>query len=122
MRPTSENLKADLNSFGFLFESLVIRDLRVYAQPLAGEVLHYRDQTGLEIDAIVDTGDRWAAFEVKLGVGQIDSAAANLNAFAHRVDTTKRGDPAALAIIVGSGLGYVRPDGVHVIPIGALGP
>ena len=122
MRATHANLKADLNTFGLLFETLVIRDLRVYAQPLAGEVLHYRDQTGLEVDAIVDAGDRWAAFEVKLGIGQIAAAAARLSEFAGRVDTTKRGEPAALGIIVGSGLGYVRPDGIHVIPIGALAP
>lgn len=122
MRATHANLKADLSTFGLLFETLVIRDLRVYAQPLAGEVLHYRDQTGLEVDAIVDAGDRWAAFEVKLGIGQIAAAAARLSEFAGRVDTTKRGEPAALGIIVGSGLGYVRPDGIHVIPIGALAP
>ncbi len=121
MRATSASLKADLNTLGFLFESVVVRDLRVYAQPLDGQVLHYRDQTGLEVDAIVDTGDRWAAFEIKLGIGQIDQAAESLSEFRRRVDTTKRGEPALLGIIVGSGLGFVRPDGIHVIPIGALG-
>lgn len=121
MRATSTSLKADFNTLGFLFESVVVRDLRVYAQPLDGQVLHYRDQTGLEVDAIVDTGDRWAAFEIKLGIGQIDQAAENLNEFRRRVDTTKRGEPALLGVIVGSGLGFVRPDGIHVIPIGALG-
>ena len=121
MRATSASLKADLNTLGFLFESVVVRDLRVYAQPLDGQVLHYRDQSGLEVDAIVDTGDRWAAFEIKLGIGQIDQAAENLNEFRRRVDTTKRGEPALLGVIVGSGLGFVRPDGIHVIPIGALG-
>ena len=88
---------------------------------MGGEILHYRDQTGLEVDAIFDTGDQWAAFEIKLGIGQIDQAAANLSEFRRRVDTTKRGDPAILGVIVGSGLGYVRLDGVHVIPIAALG-
>ena len=121
MRATSASLKADLNTFGFLFESAVVRDLRVYSQPLDGQVLHYRDQTGLEVDAIVDTGDRWAAFEIKLGIGQIDQAAESLNEFRRRVDTAKRGEPALLGVIVGSGLGFVRPDGIHVIPIGALG-
>jgi predicted AAA+ superfamily ATPase len=122
LRATPEALLKDLNTFGYLFESLVVRDLRVYAQPLDGEVFHYRDQSGLEVDAIVDTGDSWAAFEVKLGPGQVDQAAESLQQFAGRVDTDKRGDPALLGVIVGTGYGYVRPDGTHVIPAGALGP
>lgn len=119
---TPASLKADLNTFGLLFESMVTRDLRVFAQRLGGGVFHYRDQAGLEVDAIIDVGDRWAAFEIKLGIGQIDRAAAQLLAFQRRVDTSKRGAPACLGVIVGSGLGFTRPDGVHVIPIGALGP
>lgn len=122
LRATPASLRADLNALGFLFESLVVRDLRVYAQPLGGEVFHYRDQTGLEVDAIVDTGDGWAAFEVKLGMGGVDTAAASLLRFRDRVDTSRRGEPSALAVIVGTGPGYVRPDGVRVIPVGAFGP
>jgi predicted AAA+ superfamily ATPase len=122
LRASPDALLKDLNAFGLLFESMVVRDLRVYAQPLDGEVFHYRDQSQLEVDAIVDTGDRWAAFEVKLGPGQVDQAAETLTRFAERVDTAKRGEPALLGVIVGSGYGYVRPDGVHVIPVGALGP
>lgn len=117
-----KSLLDDLNFFGLLFESLVIRDLRVYSQALGGEVFHYRDHSGLEIDAIVDTQDRWGAFEIKLGVAQIEEAATNLTKFARRVDTEKRGEPAVLGVIVGSGYGYVRPDGMHVIPIGSLAP
>jgi uncharacterized protein len=119
---TPDALLKDLRTFGLLFESLVVRDLRVYAQPIDGQVFHYRDQSQLEVDAVVDTGERWAAFEVKLGPGQIEQAAATLAKFAGRVDTSKRGEPALLGVIVGSGYGYVRPDGIHVIPIGALGP
>jgi predicted AAA+ superfamily ATPase len=115
-------LLQDLNAFGLLFESLVVRDLRVYAQPFDGEVFHYRDQSDLEVDAIVDTGERWAAFEVKLGASQVDYAASSLARFAARVDTAQRGEPALLGVIVGSGYGYVRDDGIHVIPVGALGP
>jgi uncharacterized protein len=122
LRATPEALLKDLNTFGYLFESLVVRDLRVYAQLLDGEVFHYRDQSGLEVDAIVDTGDSWAAFEVKLGPGQVDQAAESLRQFAGRVDTDKRGEPALLGVIVGTGYGYVRCDGIHVIPAGALGP
>jgi uncharacterized protein len=115
-------LLKDLNTLGLLFESLVVRDLRVYAQPLDAGVFHYRDQSGLEVDTIVDAGERWAAFEVKLGPGLVDEAAAALRRFADRVDTSKRGEPAALGVIVGSGYGYVRDDGVQVVPVGALGP
>jgi len=122
LRATPDTLLADLNFFGLLFESLVVRDLRVYAQALDGAVYHYRDQTGLEVDAIVDTGERWGAFEIKLGTNRIDDAAAHLATFAGRIDTTTRGPAAVLAVIVGTGYGYVRSDGVHVIPIGALGP
>lgn len=122
LRITPERLLKDLNLFGLLFESMVIRDLRVYAQNSDGRVLHYRDNTGLEVDAIVETGDgRWAAYEIKLGTGHIDAAAASLLKFAERVDTSKCGSPALLGVIVGTGYGYMRKDGVAVIPVGALG-
>jgi uncharacterized protein len=85
--------------------------------------MHYRDSTGLEVDAIVEAADgRWGAFEVKLGHAQIDAAAASLLTFASRVDTSKSGVPNALGVIVPNGYGYRRPDGVHVIPIAAFGP
>ena len=117
-------LLADLEWFGFLFESLAVRDLRVYAQPVGARVYHYRDNTNLEVDAIVDAGPgRWAAFEIKLGMGHVEEAAANLLRFAQRVDTESVGKPAALGVIVGSSpYGYRRSDGVSVIPVGALGP
>ena len=118
-----DHLLADFAWFGFLFESMVIRDLRVYAQAAGARVYHYRDNTGLEVDAIVEgSPGRWAGFEIKLGTGRIEEAAANLLQFAQRVDTTALGKPAALGVIVGSGYGYRRSDGVWVIPCGALGP
>lgn len=120
---TPDRLLKDLNLLGLLFESLVIRDLRVLCQPLGGEVFHYRDSNGLEVDAIVQLADgRWAAFEVKLGTGRVDEGAGSLKKFARVIDTTKSGEPTALAVITGSGLGYKRNDGVNVIPIGALAP
>ncbi len=122
LRATPERLLGDLNLLGFLFESLAVRDLRVYAQAADGRVLQYRDNSGLEVDAIVETGDgRWLAFEVKLGRGQIDDAAASLMRFAKRIDTARCGSPALLGVIVATGYGYRRKDGVAVIPIGALG-
>ena len=101
----------------------MIRDLRVHAQAMGARVYHYRDHTGLEVDAVVDAGPgRWAAFEIKLGLSRIDGAARSLLKFADRVDTSRCGEPAALGVIVDCGYGYVRPDGVSVIPLGALGP
>jgi hypothetical protein len=123
LRATPERLLHEIEWFGFLFESLVVRDLRVYAQANDATVRHYRDNTGLEVDAIVETAaGKWAAFEVKLGARQIDEAAARLLTFAKRIDTTVCGPPATLAVIVATGYGYVRPDGVAVIPLGTLAP
>ena len=122
LRATPDRLLKDFNLFGLLFESMVIRDLRVYAQANDATVLHYRDNTGLEVDAIVEAKDgRWAAFEIKLGAGYVDAGAATLLKFADRIDTGKCGPPALLGIIVGTGYGYMRKDGVAVIPVGALG-
>lgn len=123
LRATPERLLQDLNTFGLLFESMVVRDLRIYAQTIDATVYHYRDNTGLEVDAVVEGADgRWSAFEIKLGVGYVDEGAANLMKFAGRVDTKKSGEPSALAVITSTGYGYLRDDGVGVIPIGALGP
>lgn len=117
------HLLRDFRWFGFLFESLVVRDLRVYAQATGGLVHHYRDNTGLEVDAVVDAGPgRWGAFEVKMAAARADEAAANLLRFAERVDTDPIGKPSVLGVIVANGYAYRRPDGVAVIPITALGP
>jgi predicted AAA+ superfamily ATPase len=120
-----EQLLADLNATGLLFESLVVRDLRIYSQALGADVRHYRDNTGLEIDAIVTAANaRWLACEIKLGSAPhiLDAAAAQLLKFAQRVDTTRCGEPAALLVITAGGYGYRRPDGVSVVPIACLGP
>ncbi len=123
LRASPDRLLADLNLFGLLFESLVVRDLRVYAQAADAGVFHFRDNTGLEVDAIVEAADgRWAAFEVKLGPGQVDEAARTLRRFVERIDTSRSGAPAALGVITSTGYAYVRDDGISVIPIGVLGP
>lgn len=122
MRLTPERLLTDLNLMGLLFESMVIRDLRVYAQAMDAQILHYKDNTDLEVDAIVEAANgAWGAFEIKLGTSMVDDAAKSLLAFRGRVDTTKCGPPQCLAVITGLGYGYTRPDGVQVVPIGALG-
>lgn len=116
-------LQADLNSMGYHFEALVLRDLRIYAQPMRGIVDSWRDANGNEVDAIVSlTDNTWAAFEVKLNPTAVDEAAAGLLRFASKVETSKHGKPAALGVITSSGYAGQRSDGVHVIPITALGP
>lgn len=123
MGASAERLLLDLEWFGQLFESLVIRDLRVLSQPLEGEVFHYRDDYGIEVDAIVQLIDgRWGAIEIKLGEGQVDQASAKLKRFGEQIDSERSGPPLFLAVICGKGFGYRRPDGVLVVPIGALGP
>ena len=124
LRATPDQLCRDLNYLGFLFESLVVRDLRVYGQVIDAQVCHYRDSDQLEVDAIVESGaGEWAAFEVKLGdTARIDQGARNLISFAAKVDTSKCGEPAVLGIITATEYGYTREDGVVVIPIGNLGP
>jgi predicted AAA+ superfamily ATPase len=116
-------LLRDLNSFGFLFESFVLRDLRVYSQPLRAELSHYRDDKDLEVDIIIVLPDgRWAGVEVKLGTAWIDEGAANLLKMADRVDPDINGAPTFLAVVTTSGSAYKRQDGVLVLPIGVLGP
>jgi len=123
MAGSPSRLLRDPNLLGLMFESLVIRDLRVFAQPLAGQVFHYRDNTGLEVDAIVQLADgRWVAVEIKLGADLVDEGAASLRKFADLVDMNKSGQPAALIVISGTGFGYLRDDGIAVVPIGALAP
>ena len=124
LRATPERLLADLETFGFYFEALAVRDLRIYAQANDATVFHYRDSNNLEADAIIETGDgRWIAVEVKLGNPRgIDSAAASLLRLAAKVDTTRTGPPSKLVVITASGYSYERPDGVSVASITTLGP
>ncbi len=118
-----DRLLGGVETLGLLFESLVVRDLRVYAQAFDAQVFHYRDSTDLEADAIVERRDgTWAAFEIKLGPSAVDAAARTLLRVADRVDQAKHGRPAVLGVITGWGYGYRRADGVAVIPIGALAP
>lgn len=123
LNASPDRLIRDVEALGLLFESLVVRDLRIYSQVIDGSVYHYRDNTGLEADAIVELADgSWAAFEVKLGQAAIDAAAENLLRLAERVDILRHGKPAVLGVITGWGYAYRRPDGVAVIPIGTLAP
>ena len=114
-------LMKDMNTFGFLFESLCIRDLRIYAELLGGRVLHFREEKGLEVDAIIRLpNDDWAAIEVKLGGQQIDEAAENLKTFVKRLEIGEKNPPKFLMILTGLPQAYKRPDGVLVVPVGCL--
>lgn len=115
------DLIKDLNTFGFLFEALCIRDLLIYTQSYGGDITFYRDETNFEIDAIFRTSSgKWGAIEIKLGAGYIDEAAKNLLKFKEKVDTNKVGEPAFLMVLTGSTYSYRRNDGVYVVSIGTL--
>jgi predicted AAA+ superfamily ATPase len=119
-----DDLVADLNAAGLHFESMVLRDLRVYAQPLGAKLSSWRDtRVNKEVDAVLELPNgTWAAFEFKLGEGATNAAADSLNYFASKVDTTKHGEPAALVVVNGGRFAMRRDDGVTVVPISNLGP
>jgi len=121
LQASPDNLLDDFETFGFFFESLCTRDIRVYTQALGGEVYHYRDRSGLEADMIIRLHNgQWAAIEVKMGSKQIDEAAENLIALRERIDTSRVGEPAFLMVLTGGEYAYRRKDGVLNIPIGCL--
>ena len=119
MKPS--DLINDLNTFGFIFESLCIRDLKIYTQSYGGDITFYRDEKNFEVDAILRTSNgTWGAIEIKLGAGYIDEAANNLLKFKERVDIKKCGEPAFLMVLTGTNYSYRRDDGVYVVSIGTL--
>ncbi|MGN0098871.1 MAG: ATP-binding protein [Candidatus Methanomethylophilaceae archaeon] len=120
-----ERLKNDLTTFGFFFESMCERDLRIYAHSIDAELFHYRDSSGMEVDAIIEMKDgTWGAFEIKLGANRIEEAAENLLKFRNMLE--KRGAsrmPSVLCVICGlTQYAYRRDDGVYVVPITSLRP
>jgi predicted AAA+ superfamily ATPase len=118
-----DDLIRDLNTFGFLFECLCVRDLRVYADALKGNVFHFRDKDGLECDAVIHLRNgRYGLIEVKLGGERlIDEGAANLLKLASKLDTSRMKAPSFLMILVATGAyAFRRPDGVFVVPISCL--
>lgn len=119
-----DRLARDPEYFGQIFESMVVRDLRALASVEFGRVCHYRDNTGLEIDAIIEYPEdgKWGACEVKLGSSKIPDAERNLLKLRdERVDLDKLGEPSFLAVITGTEYAYTLPSGVHVIPLGVFG-
>ncbi|WP_420626420.1 ATP-binding protein [Candidatus Poriferisodalis sp.] len=125
LRASPERLLSHPRTLGLLFESLVVRDLRVYSAPLGGEVFHYRDDTGLEIDAVVERHDgAWIGAEVKLSpaAGAVDRAAVSLLRLRDKIAARRAQDMAGLMVVTSVGAAYRRPDGVQVVPITHLGP
>ena len=118
-----DDLIADLNTFGLIFETLCMRDLRVYAEALNGKVYHYRDKNGLECDAVIHLRDgRYGLIEIKLGGDNlINHGASTLLSLAEKIDTTKMKSPSFMMVLTAAGdYAYRRDDGVLVVPIGCL--
>lgn len=119
LKGTKDKLLNDLNTLGFLFESLCERDLKIYAESFNANLYHYQDYNNKEIDAVIELEDgQWCAFEIKLGANQIDEAANNLLKIKEQF---KENGPKVLCVICGlSNAIYKRPDGVIVVPITSL--
>ena len=122
LRATDKDLLRDFNTFGFIFEALCIRDLKIYSQNIDGEVYYYRDKRGLECDAVIHLHDgRWGAIEIKLGSDEaINEAAKNLLKFKDNIDISEMNEPSFLMILTGTEYAYKREDGVYVVPLGTL--
>lgn len=119
------DLTNDLETFGLFFEDMAVRDLRVYAEAMDGRLYHYRDNTGLECDAVLHRRNgTYALVEVKLGgPTKIEEGATSLKTLAAKIDTTRMSAPSLLMVLVAVGkYAYRRPDGVCVVPIGCLKP
>lgn len=118
-----DTLLKDMPTLGMLYEALCIRDLQVYAQKNHGQVFFYRDNVGLEADAVVVLRDgRWGLVEIKLNQSQADAASDSLRRVANKVDQTIMGAPSFLLVVTADGYAYRRNDGVYVVPIGCLKP
>jgi predicted AAA+ superfamily ATPase len=116
-------LGSEIELAGFLFESLAVHDLRVYAQVHRADVRFYRDNKGLEVDAVIEANDgRWIAVEVKLGHQRVDEAATNLHALQGKLPDTVNAQCGALVVVTADTPTYTRPDGILVTSIAALGP
>ena len=122
LKATPDKLINDLETFGFLFEALCERDLKIYAESFGAQVYHYQDYANKEIDAVIELKDgRWCAFEIKLGANQIDKAADNLIEIRDKIAGEGGKVPSIMCVICGmSNAAYQRPDGVYVVPITAL--
>jgi predicted AAA+ superfamily ATPase len=123
LRFTPDKMLVDYSTFGLLFESLCVRDLRTYAEAIDGEISFYRDARDLDCDAIIELADgRWAAVEIKLEQNLIPKAAETLKTIKTEVKSQHGGEATFLMILTNGDIGYRREDGIYVIPIGCLKP
>ena len=122
LRATPEKLIGDLETFGFLFEALCERDLKIYAESFGAQLYHYQDYAGNEIDAVIELPDgNWCGIEIKLGANKIEEAAENLIHIRDEIAKDGGKTPSALIVLCGlSNAAYQRPDGVYVVPLTAL--
>ncbi len=122
LKVTPERLIGDLATFGFLFEALCERDLKIYAESFGATLYHYQDYAGNEIDAIIELPDgSWCGIEIKLGANKIEEAAKNLIHIRDEIVKDEGKAPSALIVLCGlSNAAYQRPDGVYVVPLTAL--
>ena len=122
LKLTPQKLMNDLNTFGFLFEAMVERDLSIYAQALNGKLYHYQDYKGNEIDAVIELEDgNWCAFEIKLGLNKAEEGASNLIKVCNDITANGGKAPVLKCVIYGVGnMAYQNKDGVYILPITAL--
>jgi predicted AAA+ superfamily ATPase len=121
LKASPDSLLNDFKTFGLLFESLCVRDLRVYSQAMSGSVFYYRDNAGLEVDVIIQLRNgRWGAVEVKMGNKEIEDAAEKLKAFKEKIDPSKMAELSFLMVLTAGKYAYRRADGIYIVPVGCL--
>jgi len=122
LRARPNELARDPGTLGGIFENLCLRDLLVYSEANRAKLSHYHDTNGLEVDAIIELGTKWAGIEIKMGVHRVEEGAAALKRLQKKLTSKGAAEPAFLSVVTGGGPLYTRDDGVHVIPIDCLKP
>ena len=119
---TPKKMMSDLNTFGFMFEGMVERDLGIYAQAINGKIFHYQDYNDNEIDAVIELEDgNWCAFEIELGLNQAEEAAKNLTKVCENIIKNGGKEPLIKCVIYGTGnMAYQNKNGVYIFPITSL--
>jgi len=122
LKARSTDLARDPRTLGVVFENLCLRDLLIYSDINGAKLSHYHDLNGLEVDAIIELGTKWAAIEIKLGAHRVDEGVETLKRLQSKLVSKGAAAPSFLAVISGGGALYTREDGIHVIPIDCLKP
>jgi len=122
LRASHADLARDPRTLGGIFENLCIRDLLIYTEAFGAKLSHYHDANGLEIDAIIESGNHWAGIEIKMGAHRVDEGVAALKRLRDKLVSKGAAEPAFLCVVTGGGPHYTRDDGVHIVPIDCLKP